>query len=151
MLPQANKGPWNAKGVRIEPGRIFKVNFPPPVGEHTAVVTMMKEGPAVEVIYGVSEPRPGGDRDEYIVRMGTADAVPFAPWIRNDTHFRVEHVRVIDPAIVGEMVGKGRVLAITQTRLEVVARAARLKGLVQVVVCETPPAPPAPIPVTPGE
>ncbi len=130
--PSNNKGPWNGKGVRIEHGRVFLVRFPDPIGEHAAVVTLVKQHDYVEVIYGVSEPRRHGDRDEYIIRYGTREAQALKPWMRHDTHFRVEHVAVVNAALIGDLVGTGRVLAVpTQINLEKIARAARLLGKVR--------------------
>jgi hypothetical protein len=144
MGPQSNsKGPWNGKRVRIESGRIFFVRFPDPIGEHVAVVTLAREHDYVEVVYGVSEPRRNGDRDEYVIRHDTIEAKPFMPWIRHDTHFRVEHVAIVTAAMVGDLVGTGRVLAVpTQPNLEKIARAAREASVVR----DLRPAPSAPSP-----
>jgi hypothetical protein len=120
------KGPWNGDGVRIEPGRIFRVNFPDPIGLHTAVVVTVRPD-YVEVIYGVSAP---GSAHQHVIRYGSAEARPFGTWIRNDTHFRVDNVAIVHVSLIGAYVG--RVLAVpTQVSLEEIAHKARLSGKVK--------------------
>lgn len=125
--PVGQKGPWTTAGVRIEAGRIFRVDLPAPIGRHTAVVTHVKDHNYVEVIYGRSD---SGTQDQHTVVYGDPEAKPFGSWIRHDTYFRIENVVIIEASIIGDYVGKALANR-TQVRLEVIARAARNSGKVR--------------------